>query len=116
MNRDMRYIGSIIKYCKNIEDAGEVFGTDVEDFLNNLYYQHSCSFELSQIGEAVKQLSPELMRRFPEIEWSNIAKLRDLISHRYDRVDLQILWEVITVDVPKLRRVCEHIIDEFKTN
>lgn len=114
MNRDMRYIELIIRYCDNLEGATQTFGADIEDFMNNLYYQHCCSFELSQIGETVKQLSTELTLRFPQVEWSDIAKLRDLILHKYEHIDLQILWEIITVDVPVLRKECEFILNESK--
>ena len=40
------------------------------------------------IGEAVKNISKETRLKFPEIERSDIAKMRDKVIHHYFRVDL----------------------------
>jgi len=60
MNRDSRYIESIIRHCGIIEEAVQLFGTDEEDFLGNVHFQNDCAFALSQIGEIVKRLSSDL--------------------------------------------------------
>ena len=96
MNRDIEYLESIIRYCDNIGKTVSVFGNDEEDFFDNLDFQHSCAFKLSQIGEIVKKLSTDLKKECPETEWSDIAKLRDVISHRYEGIELRTIWEIIT--------------------
>jgi len=77
MNRDIIYVKDILRYCDDIAEAIHTFGSDVEDFLENIQFQHSCSFELLQIGEIVKRLSSDFTSRYPKTEWSNIAKLRE---------------------------------------
>ena len=40
------------------------------------------------IGEAVKNLTPETRESPPEIPWTDIAGLRDLIANEYFRIDI----------------------------
>ncbi|MDR2698416.1 MAG: DUF86 domain-containing protein [Candidatus Methanoplasma sp.] len=87
-----------------------LFGSDEEDFLSNRTYQNSCSFALFQIGEAVKRMPFIITDDHPEVDWSGAARLRDVIAHRYDKIDLPRVWVVITEDVPTLRSQCEKIL------
>jgi len=114
MNRDVKYIESIVKHCDNIEEAVQINGADEEIFFNNVHFQNDCAFALLQIGEIVKRLSDEIMLRYPKAEWSDIAKLRDIISHKYEGIELEILWHIIMKDVPELRKYCELILKELK--
>ena len=63
----------------------------------------------------MKRLSPELRNGYPKTEWSDIAKLRDRITHKYRSVEFQILWEIITDDIPSLKKDCESILRDMRT-
>lgn len=65
---------------------------------------------LEVIGEAVKNLSPELRRAHPEVPWSRIAGLRDILIHQYFGVDLEAVWNVVEHRLPELRRTVETIL------
>jgi uncharacterized protein with HEPN domain len=60
---------------------------------------------LSEIGEAVKQLPPELLARHPEIGWRGWAGLRDVVSHQYFNLELPLLRPTIVDELPILLRV-----------
>ena len=57
---------------------------------------------LEVIGEAVKQLPPELRVLEPIVEWQKIAGLRDILIHQYFGIDVDILWDVIRDKLPVL--------------
>ncbi len=38
---------------------------------------------LIEIGEAVKAVPEEVLAQEPDLPWSEIARLRDLLAHRY---------------------------------
>jgi len=114
MNRDISNIESIIQYCDNIKEAIMMFGTDEEDFLSNTQFQQSCAFSLLQVGEIVKRLSPDITSKHPTIEWSNIARFRDVLTHNYGRVEQLAVWDVIVNDIPKLEKECEIILKELR--
>jgi len=57
---------------------------------------------LEVIGEAAKKLPDELRDRHADIEWKRIAGLRDILIHDYFGIDLDIIWDVVETEVPKL--------------
>lgn len=58
--------------------------------------------QLEILGEATKRLSMDFREYHPQIPWRQIAGLRDVLIHRYDDVNPDILWETVAVAVPAL--------------
>jgi uncharacterized protein with HEPN domain len=54
------------------------------------------------IGEAASGLSDELTSAHPEVPWRQIVAIRKRVVHGYFEVELDILWDVATIDVPHL--------------
>lgn len=59
---------------------------------------------LTIIGEAAKNLSPQLRKEFPDIPWKATAGMRDKIMHNYFGVDYEAVFETIRVDLPVLKQ------------
>ncbi len=57
---------------------------------------------LEIFGEATKHLPDHVRAAMPGIAWKEIAGMRDWISHVYDRVDDEVVWNAIEVDLPLL--------------
>jgi uncharacterized protein with HEPN domain len=57
---------------------------------------------LEVIGEAANRLPKEDRGLYPNIPWPEIVGLRNRLIHGYDEVDFDILWEIVTVDLPPL--------------
>lgn len=57
---------------------------------------------LEIIGEAANRVSREECSGHPEIPWSQIIGMRNRLIHGYDSVDFDILWEIVTGDLPAL--------------
>ena len=55
---------------------------------------------LTIIGEAAKNISPQLRKEFPDIPWKATAGMRDKIMHHYFGVDYEAVFETIRVDLP----------------
>jgi len=63
------------------------------------------SMRLQVIGESVKQIlktNPSFLEQYPEIEWERIARFRDFVSHHYDRIDHEIVYDICREQIPKL--------------
>jgi uncharacterized protein with HEPN domain len=58
---------------------------------------------LEIIGEAVKNLSDAFKENNPQIEWKEIAGMRDRLIHRYFTIDLDIVYEVVINRLPELK-------------
>ena len=66
-------------------------------------------FRVFTIGEAVKALSSGLRSAHPEVPWSDIARMRDLIGHHYYKLDPQIVRATIGDPIAHLSAACEAI-------
>ena len=65
---------------------------------------------LEIVGEAASRTPPEERAQHPQIPWSQIVGLRNRLIHGYDSVDLDILWQILTVDLPALIDALEQIV------
>jgi uncharacterized protein with HEPN domain len=65
------------------------------------------------LGEAVKRLPDALRQRYPEVSWRLVAGMRDKISHGYDTVDYQTLWDTVQSDLPALLSTVERMLQEL---
>ena len=66
---------------------------------------------LEIIGEAANRISFENQQRYPTIPWQQIIGLRNRLIHGYDAVDFDILWQIVTVDLPPLVNVLKEILE-----
>ena len=57
---------------------------------------------LEIVGEAAARVSRETQSRLTGIPWAEVVGMRNRLIHGYDRVDFDILWDVIQIDLPRL--------------
>ena len=55
------------------------------------------------IGEAATRLGQNASMIVPDVTWRQIRYLGNLLRHAYDSVELEIIWQTITDDLPPLR-------------
>jgi uncharacterized protein with HEPN domain len=76
-----------------------------EAFMNDVLIQDGVILNLALIGEAVKRLPKHVTAESPQIEWSEAAKMRDILIHHYDGTDIRIVWETVERYLPPLKKV-----------
>jgi uncharacterized protein with HEPN domain len=54
------------------------------------------------IGEAASRVTPERREREPGIPWPAIISMRRRVVHEYFRANLDVVWQTVTDDVPRL--------------
>ena len=59
-------------------------------------------FNLGQLGEISHRLTDEFLAQNAAIPWKAIYGMRNKIIHDYDGVNLKVVWETITEDLPEL--------------
>lgn len=59
---------------------------------------------LTIIGEAAKNVSPQVRKKYPDLPWKATAGMRDKIMHHYFGVDYEAVFETIRVDLPVLKQ------------
>ena len=65
---------------------------------------------LIEIGEAVKDIDPELLANEPDIPWRDVAGMRDHLAHRYFDTAHSILHATVEEDLPPLVAAAERLL------
>ncbi len=100
----MRYFADkILKYTKDMS-----YGS----FKDNSLVVDASVFNLAQIGEVAHKVSRDFQKKHPDIPWRTLYGLRNQIVHEYEGVNLIIIWDIITEDLPKLRRKFDALAKE----
>ena len=68
---------------------------------------------LLEIGEAVKALPADLLSTEPSIPWSQIARMRDHLAHRYFDTAHAILQATVDDDLPELERAVHSLAESL---
>jgi uncharacterized protein with HEPN domain len=64
--------------------------------------------QLSIIGEASSQVPEEIASLAPEIPWSLIRGMRNILVHQYFGVDARLVWKTARKNLPEL---CSHLME-----
>ncbi len=65
---------------------------------------------LEIVGEAASRVPAQERIRYPTIPWPEIVALRNRLIHGYDSVDFDILWQIVTDDLPPLIAALERTL------
>lgn len=80
--------------------AAFVDGLSKERFLADDKAVAAVSYELLVMGEAVRAIPEQVRNMAPGVPWEKIRGMRNLVAHEYFGVDLDVVWETATRDVP----------------
>jgi uncharacterized protein with HEPN domain len=69
---------------------------------------------LEIIGEASKQVDPDLRNRYAAIPWTKMARLRDKVIHHYFGVEYDLVWAVVREEIPKLDAALRDLLEREK--
>ncbi len=81
-------------------------------FLNDAKTQDAVIRNLEIIGEATKNLSDDLRGRYPHLPWKEMAGVRDRLIHHYFGVNLDIVWQIVTDELPEVGSELKSILWE----
>jgi uncharacterized protein with HEPN domain len=65
---------------------------------------------LQVIGEASRALSSAVRDQYPDIPWTNMIGMRNILTHNYFEIDLDIVWAVAELELPSLKLSIEAVL------
>jgi uncharacterized protein with HEPN domain len=108
MDRDPASILDIVLACRRLTRF--VGGRIREDLDRDEILQYAVLYVIAVIGEAATRLSPEFRQDHPEIPWREIIITRNRIIHGYDKVKLDIIWDIATTNAGLLLERLEPLL------
>lgn len=104
---DYYYIRKIqinLKFSTN-----HITGVDYDAFLNDEILQDAMMFRLIQISEESRKLSESFKAEHNSVPWSALVGLRNRIVHDYGNVDLTVVYDTLSVDIPVMKKRLQNI-------
>ncbi len=114
MKRDPRaFLSDVIEAGRAILDA--VNSISLDDYCNSRLIRSSVEREFITIGEALTQLSQRDPALFGEIEQApQIISFRNKLTHEYVSMNNQLVWGIITTNLPALMDQCRDWLDHLE--
>ncbi len=106
--RDLVYVEHMLDMAKKAVSKTKGLSRDAYDADENL--RLALIHLIQIIGEAGRQVSREFADLLPEIPWADIVGMRHKVVHDCLGVDEDIVWQVVTGDLPKLIAVLEPLV------
>ena len=100
--RDKAVMQKIQREIEEIEDFVGAMTRD--DFLLDTKTQKATVMTLINIGELSKHFTSEFLQTKSTIPWKKIQATRNIAAHRYETVDMEIIWDTIQNRIPELKR------------
>jgi len=92
-------------------------GKSSDEFMDSTLLQDGVLRNLGILGEAAHRLladAPEFVAMHPEIPFAKIYSTRNRITHAYEEVDMEIVWNLVVNDIPALLPTIVAALNEFK--
>ncbi len=64
------------------------------------------------IGEAARLVPAEIQTKYEQIPWSSMQKMRHILVHDYDQVNVSIVWTTLQDELPPLTPLLQAILDD----
>jgi uncharacterized protein with HEPN domain len=106
--RDLVYVGHMLDMARKAAAKVQDLPRHTYDADENL--RLALIHLVQVIGEAARQVSREFTTSHPDIPWENIIGMRHKVVHDYLGVDEDIVWQVVTADLPPLVTALERLV------
>jgi len=106
----LQFLDDILEAIGNIEE--DTGGISFGEFSADRRRRDAVIRNFQVIGEAIKNLPPEIRERYPDTDWKKIAGFRDVLTHVYFGIKLTILWDNAKNELPALKKEIRHILKQ----
>ena len=92
----------------------------IESYLASMTFEQFCADRktvdavvrnLEGSGEAARHIDDDVRRLAPTVPWADLSAMRNVLVHAYFGVDVHILWQTVTPDLPPLRSAPKRLLE-----
>lgn len=105
------FIEDMLEAISKVEQFTQ--GSHEEGFERNALVSSAVIRQLEVLGEAAANVPETVRADYPDIPWRRIVGLRNMLIHVYFQVDLSIIWQIITVNLPETKEQLEEMLKKF---
>ncbi len=87
------YLKDILEAIRRVKEY--THSLDLEEFLIQKMVVDAVMRNLEIIGEAVTQLPENIKIEFPEVPWREVKDFRNVVAHKYFKINLERIWDII---------------------
>lgn len=111
MTRDTKlHFEDILKAIQEVEDFMDNLSFD--DFSKDTKVVRAVTMNFIVIGEAAKHVPAEIRKSYPQIPWSKVVGMRNILTHDYPAVKVDIIWKTAKIRLPQMKPIIEEMLNE----
>lgn len=103
---DLQHILEMISRVEAATDSGKAA------FLASQLHQDAVLRNLHTVTETTQRLSEGLKASHPDVEWAKLAAFRNVLVHDYLGIDIELVWAVVSQDIPEFKEKVLKILNE----
>jgi uncharacterized protein with HEPN domain len=85
-----------------------------KEFLADEKTMSAVAFKVENIGEASKHIPKAVRTKYKDLPWTDMARMRDKITHFYFGIDYEIVWSVVKKELPAIEPIIIKILNDLK--
>jgi len=85
-----------------------------KEFLADEKTRSAVAFKIENIGEASKNIPKEIKAKYNDIPWTEMARMRDKITHFYFGIDYKVVWSVVKKELPVIEPAITKLLGDLK--
>lgn len=83
-------------------------------YLKDWIKQDAIVRNIEIIGESLKNIDDELVKKYPKVPWKEAKGMRNFLIHEYFRIEYDEVWLTLNEDLPKLKVQIQEILNDIK--
>ncbi len=104
------YLWDIREAAREIN--GFMHGVKFHEFEKNKMLRYAVERQLHVIGEAAVHISPQYRKEHPEVNWTRLVELRNILAHEYGETLTNRVWLAATEGIPEVLAILVKLLPD----